>query len=176
MYSLFLLCNSSFPNVNFHSFYVFSILLSSLAIISLNSLSDKFLISILFNSSRELSFSFILGFFVTPFWLFAWVCFYVVGTSMIPSLDRVALNIGDCGIQWPSLPDLYALIMSLCVLCRSSCCNWLLIAIGPFMHRLNPQAGWQWASAFCLLEWVVTSKDPLPVKSETRDSFPLPLF
>ena len=32
----------------------------------------------------------------------------------------------------------------LCKVCGPSCCNWALIAIGPFMHGINPQAGWLW--------------------------------
>ena len=51
------------------------------------------------------------------------------------------------GTQWCHLLTHLSWVFQecpLCGLCGPSCCNWVFIAIGLFMHGVNPQAGRLW--------------------------------
>lgn len=71
--------------------------------------------------------------FVSPFWLPLCVCFYVVGDPW----DR-----GGLPDHWAGCSN----IAPCACFVGPSCCNWILIAIGPFVHGINLQAGCQWDS------------------------------
>ena len=131
----------------------FFMLLSILITITLNSISDKLHLSILFNFffpgvSPVLSFG--ESFFSPHFGcLFMFVFIYCIDLLWLSVFMGCPYVVGVLWVQWCSPFDHLSWVLEECsmyVLHRPSYCNWVLIAFRPFVHETNLQAGYLWGS------------------------------